>query len=275
MFNVIYVIDEAGKLIDDIPVRKLVFNKADKLVSEIMDGYCLKLQITDSADDAVTKFQEFDRTVLPVTNADNVLLGIVTIDDVMDVAEAKSTREMQKFGGVETLDYPYVKTPFFSLVRKRAGWLIVLFLGEMLTASAMGHFQHEIEMAWRLSLFIPLVISSGGNTGSQAATLIIRALAVKELKLSDWFYVLRKEVLSGLTLGIILGTIGFLRITAWQKLGWFDYGSHWLLLAITIFFSLIGIVLWGTLSGAMIPMVLKKIKAGSCCVVRAICGHPG
>ena len=215
--NVIYVVDKEGKLIDDIPVRRLVLNAPEKHISEIMDGYCVKLDIDDSAEEAITKFREYDRTVLPVTNSDNLLLGVVTIDDVMDIQEQRDTKEMQKFGGVESLEYPYVQTSFLSLIKKRAGWLIILFLGEMFTATAMGHFQHEIEKAVVLSLFIPLIISSGGNSGSQAATLIIRAMAVKELSLRDWWYVMRREILSGLTLGILLGSIGFLRITAWQN----------------------------------------------------------
>ncbi len=256
--NVIYVVDTAGKLVDDIPVRRLVLNAPQKNISEIMDGYCVKLDIDDTVDEAITKFREYDRTVLPVTSNDNLLLGVVTIDDVMDVQEQRDTKEMQRFGGVESLEYPYVQTSFLSLVKKRAGWLIILFLGEMFTATAMGHFQHEIEKAVVLSLFIPLIISSGGNCGSQAATLIIRAMAVKELSIRDWWYVMRREILSGLTLGVLLGTIGFLRITAWQNFHLWDYGQHWMLLAITIFFSLIGIVLWGTLSGSMIPMILKK-----------------
>jgi magnesium transporter len=258
--NVIYVVDGAGRLIDDIPVRRLVLNAPDKHISEIMDGYCVKLNIDDTADEAITRFREYDRTVLPVTNSDNLLLGVVTIDDVMDIQEQRDTKEMQKFGGVESLEYPYVQTPFLSLIKKRAGWLIILFLGEMLTATAMGHFQHEIEKAVVLSLFIPLIISSGGNSGSQAATLIIRAMAVKELSLRDWWYVMRREIFSGLALGILLGSIGFLRITAWQSFHLWDYGQHWMALAITIFFSLIGIVLWGTLSGSMIPMILKKFR---------------
>ena len=258
--NVIYVVDNTGKLIDDIPVRRLVLNAPDKHISEIMDGYCVKLDIDDSAEEAISKFREYDRTVLPVTNSDNLLLGVVTVDDVMDVQEQRDTREMQKFGGVESLDYPYVKTPVFSLIRKRALWLIILFLGEMLTATAMGHFEKEIAAAVVLSLFIPLIISSGGNSGSQAATLIIRAMAVRELGIRDWWYVMKREILSGLFLGIILGIIGFLRISAWQYLHWYDYGSHWLLLAITIFFSLIGIVMWGTICGSMIPIILKKCK---------------
>ena len=258
--NVIYVVDDAGKLIDDIPVRRLVLNSPERQVAEVMDGYCVKLNIDDSAEEAVTKFQEYDRTVLPVTNSDNVLLGVITVDDVMDVQEERNTREMQRFGGVESLEYPYVKTPFGSLIKKRAGWLIILFLGEMLTATAMGYFEVEIAKVVMLALFVPLIISSGGNSGSQAATLIIRAMALKELSIRDWWYVIRREFLSGLTLGVILGTIGFLRITAWQQFHMYNYGPHWLLLAITIFFSLIGIVMWGTLCGSMIPMILKRFK---------------
>ena len=245
--NVIYVVDSDGRLIDDVPVRRLVLNERSK-------------KITDTKEDAVQKFKEYDRVVLPVINDEHVLLGVVTIDDVMDVAEQKATAEIQKFGGIEELDFPYVKTPFFSLLKKRAGWLIVLFLGEMLTATAMGYFDGEISKAVVLALFVPLIISSGGNSGSQAATLIIRAMALKELSIKDWWYVMRREILSGLMLGIILGAIGFIRIAIWQNLHWYDYGIHWLLLVITIFFSLIGIVMWGTLSGSMVPMVLKKCK---------------
>jgi magnesium transporter len=258
--NVIYVIDKEGKLIDDMPVRRLVLSDPSKMIEQIMDHYYVKLAIDDSFDDAISKFQEYDRTVLPVTNDENVLLGVVTIDDVMDVEEQRSTREMQKFGGVQSLEYPYVKTPFFSLIRKRAGWLIVLFLGEMLTATAMGYFEKEIATAVVLALFVPLIISSGGNSGSQAATLIIRAMAVKELSIRDWWYVMKRELLSGITLGVILGAIGFLRITTWQKLHWYNYGPHWFLVALTIFFSLIGIVMWGTLCGSLIPIVLKRFK---------------
>lgn len=258
--NVIYVIDKDGKLIDDIPVRRFVLNDPAKPIEEILDGFCTRLLITENREDAVAKFKEFDRTVLPVINENNILLGVITVDDVLDIAEQKDTAAIQKFGGLEELDYPYVKTPFFSLLRKRAGWLVILFVGEMFTATAMGYFDKEMSKAIVLALFVPLIISSGGNSGSQAATLIIRAMSLKELSLRDWWYVMRREILSGLSLGILLGAIGFLRITIWQKLGLYHYGEHWLLLAITIFFSLIGIVIWGTLSGSMIPMVLKKFR---------------
>ena len=258
--NVIYVVDIEGKLIDDIPVRRFVLNDPGKKVDDILDGYCTSLKITDSKEDAVQKFKEYDRVVLPVTDEHNILLGVVTVDDVMDIVEQAATAEIQKFGGIEELDYPYVKTPFVSLLKKRAGWLIVLFLGEMLTATAMGYFDAEIQKAVVLALFVPLIISSGGNSGSQAATLIIRAMALKELSFKDWWYVMRREILSGLSLGVILGSIGFIRISIWQELHWYNYGVHWMLLAITIFFSLIGIVMWGTLSGSMIPMLLKRLK---------------
>jgi magnesium transporter len=258
--NVIYVVDDKGKLIDDIPVRRLVLNETTKRISDIMDGVVIKLNIEDNTDEAIAKFKEYDRTVLPVTNNENLLLGVVTIDDVIDVAEQRNTREMQRFGGVESLEYPYVRTPIISLIKKRGGWLIILFLSEMLTATAMGYFEKEIAKAVVLALFVPLVISSGGNSGSQAATLIIRAMAVKELGIKDWWYVMKREVLSGLCLGIVLGTIGFLRIAAWQQLHWYNYGPNWELMGITIFFSLIGIIMWGTLSGSMIPMLLKRLK---------------
>jgi len=258
--NVVYVVDNEGKLIDDVPIRRLVLNEPAKRVEDIMDGFYVKLNIEDSKDTAIDVFKQYDRAALPVTSDSNVLLGVITVDDVLDVEEEINTKEMQRFGGLESLDYPYVKTSFFSLIRKRAGWLIVLFLGEMLTATAMGYFDKEISKAVVLALFVPLIISSGGNSGSQAATLIIRAMALRELSFRDWWFVMRREILSGLTLGVILGTIGFLRITAWENLHWYEYGPHWLLVAMTIFFSLIGIVMWGTLSGSMIPIVLKRFK---------------
>ena len=201
-----------------------------------------------------------DRDVLPVVSSENILLGVVTIDDILDAVEQADTKEFQKIGGLEELDYPYVKTTLFSLLKKRASWLIVLFLGEMLTATAMGYFDGEIQKAVVLALFVPLIISSGGNSGSQAATLIIRAMALKEIGIKDWWYVMRREIISGLALGALLGTIGLIRIAVWQNLHWYDYGAHWFLIAITIFFSLIGIVMWGTLSGSMIPILLKKCK---------------
>ena len=260
--NVIFVVDSNGKLVDDIPIRRLVLNEHSKTIEDIMDGFYVKLDIQDGIDDAIQKFKEYDRVAIPVTNSNNVVMGVVTIDDVIDEAEEKDTKDMQQFGGLESLDLPYVKTDFFTMIRKRAGWLIILFLSELLTATAMAHFEVVLEKAVILMMFLPLIISSGGNSGSQAATLIIRAMALKELSTRDWWYVMRREIFSGLTLGIILGTIGFTRIAIWQQFGWYNYGAeyNWMLVGLTVFFSLIGIVLWGTLSGSMIPMVLKRLK---------------
>jgi magnesium transporter len=258
--NIVYVTDDEGKLIDDIPIRRLVLNEPGKKIQDIMDGFYVKLSLNDSKETAVDIFKQYDRAALPVTSDDNVLLGVITVDDVLDVEEERNTKEMQQFGGVESLDYPYVKTSFIQLIRKRAGWLVFLFLGEMFTATAMGYFDAEISKAVVLALFVPLIISSGGNCGSQAATLIIRAMALKELSFKDWWFVMRREILSGLTLGVILGAIGLIRIITWQEFHWYNYGPHWFLVAITIFFSLIGIVMWGTLSGSMIPMILKRFK---------------
>lgn len=260
VINTIYIQDVDGKLLDDMPLRRLVLNEPDTKIADIMDNNYVALNINDTRSDAIVKFKEYDRVTMPVINNDNVVMGIITVDDILDVAEQKETADAQKFGGVEELDFPYVKTPFFQLIEKRAGWLIILFLGEMFTATAMGFFEHEISQAVVLALFIPLVISSGGNSGSQAATLIIRAMALKELSIKDWWYVMKREFFSGLFLGLTLGTIGFFRIMIWQGLEWYDYGEHWLLIAVTIFLSLIGIVLWGTLTGSMIPIILKRFK---------------
>ena len=204
-------------------------------------------------------FRNRDRVALPVTDSAGTLLGIVTIDDVMDVVQEENTEDFQKFGGTEGLDLSYTKTSLAELVKKRAGWLVILFLSEMLTASAMGHFDEEISKAVVLALFVPLIISSGGNSGSQAASLIIRALALGELKMRNWWYVMRKELFSGVLLGAILGIIGFVRIWVWQEAGLYDYGEYWVWIGLSVSVSLIFIVLWGTLSGSMIPFLLKKV----------------
>jgi magnesium transporter len=194
-----------------------------------------------------------------VTDTDGTLLGIVMIDNVIDVVQEENTEDFQKFGGTEGLDMSYTKTSLFDMVKKRAVWLIILFLSEMLTASAMGYFDDEIAKAVVLALFVPLIISSGGNSGSQAASLIIRSLALGELKLRNWWYVMRKEILSGLCLGSILGIIGFIRIFIWQKTGLYDYGEYWIWIGASVSVSLVFIVLWGTIAGSMIPFILKKV----------------
>jgi magnesium transporter len=202
--------------------------------------------------------QHYDLLALPVVNAEGKLAGIIHYDDIVDVIAEEATEDLQKVGGSEALDEPYLAISMRRMVRKRAGWLIVLFLSEMLTATAMGFYEHEIARAVVLALFVPLIISSGGNSGSQAATLVIRALALGEVRLRDWWRVMRRELLSGLSLGAILGTIGFLRITTWELL-FQTYGQHWPLIALTVACSLLGIVLWGTLTGSMLPILLRRI----------------
>ncbi|MBA2422072.1 MAG: magnesium transporter [Chitinophagales bacterium] len=255
--NVIYIIDESGKLIDDIRIREVLFVSPDKSMTEIMDNRFLALSVNDDEETAIGAFRNNNRFALPVIDDGGILIGIVTIDDVLRLAEDEDTEDIQKIGGVEALEEPYMTVPFFKLMQKRAGWLTVLFMGEMLTASAMGYFEDEISRAVVLALFIPLIISSGGNSGSQASTLIIRALALGEVTLSDWWHIMRREILSGLFLGSILGLIGFIRVATWTLFTDL-YGPHWMLVAFTVAFSLVGVVLWGTLSGSMLPLLLKR-----------------
>jgi magnesium transporter len=255
--NVIYVVDDQGVLIDDIRIREVLLIGVTNHVWDLMDYRYVALSATDTETSAVAVFRREDRTALPVTDSSGVLIGIVTIDDVIDVAEKEATREIQRIGGSESLDEPYTTIAFGRLVRKRASWLVILFLGETLTATAMSFFEAEIARAVVLALFVPLIISSGGNSGSQASTLVIRALALGELTLADWFRVMRREIRSGLALGCILGSIGFLRISVWSAFSNI-YGPHWLLVALTVAFALVGIVLWGTLAGSMLPFVLRR-----------------
>ncbi len=253
----VYVVDEAGKLTDDIRTREVLVSPVEVPVSRLMDETFVRLTPSDDKSKAVQLFKQYGRSALPVVDSDGFLLGIVTIDDALDVVEEMNTKDIQKFGGVEALDYPYIKTPLLQMARKRAGWLVILFLGEMLTATAMGYFEGEIARAVVLALFVPLIISSGGNSGSQAATLIIRAMALHEITLKDWWTVMRREILSGLVLGSVLGSIGFLRIATWTLFTTI-YGPHWLLVAITVGLSLVGVVIWGTLSGSMLPFALRR-----------------
>ena len=254
--NVIYVVNGNNRLIHDLRIREILLAPLHAIVSDLCDNRFVSLHATDDKKEAVKVFRQYDRTVLPVIDSHGRLVGIVTLDDVIDVAEEEATREIQKFGGLEALDEPYMSTPHLEMIRKRATWLVILFVGEMLTATAMGYFEHEISRAVVLALFVPLIISSGGNSGSQAATLIIRALALGEVKLRDWWRVMRREVLSGLLLGLILGTIGFVRIALWSAFSSL-YGEHWMLVGLTVSCSLLGIVLWGTITGSMLPFILK------------------
>jgi len=255
--NAIYVIDDRGRLIDDIRMREVLLAPLHNPVHELMDRNFVCLRVMERKNDAVELFRKYDRTALPVVNADGILVGIVTVDDVFDVAEEEATKDIQRFGGLEALEEPYMTTPLLVMVKKRATWLVVLFLGELLTATAMGFFEGEIAQAVVLAMFVPLIISSGGNSGSQAATLIVRALALGEVGLHEWSKVLGRELVSGLLLGLILGAIGFARITVWS-VAFGMYGPHWFLVACTVSVTLIGVVLWGTISGSMLPLVLRK-----------------
>ncbi|WP_336690361.1 MULTISPECIES: magnesium transporter [unclassified Chryseobacterium] len=258
--NYLYVVDERNRLIDDIALGSLLLAEEETLVSEITDNHFVAITTTTSKEDAVQYFEKYDRAALPIITEAGVLVGIVTIDDILDQIEQQNTEDIQKFGGLEALDVPYTQTSLIEMVKKRGMWLIILFFSEMLTASAMGYFEDEIQKAVVLALFVPLIISSGGNSGSQAATLIIRAMALQEITLKDWWYVMRKEIFTGLSLGGILGIIGFSRIMIWHKAGFFDYGIHWAFVGLSVGVSLVMIVLWGTLSGSMVPFILKKLK---------------
>jgi magnesium transporter len=264
--NFVYVVDDRGKLIDDVRMREFLLRPLTAKVSEIRDESFVALNVTDSQQDALNVFRRYDRAALPVVDSSGVLVGIVTSDDMLDVAEEEATEDIQKFGGMEALEEPYMRIPVWRMVRKRAGWLVILFLGEMLTATAMANYQAELAKALVLALFLPLIISSGGNSGSQASTLMIRAMALGEVTLRDWWRVMGREVQAGLSLGVILGAIGIIRVGAWAIIGeqYFHqqpYGAHWPLVALTVGIALVGVVLWGTLSGSMLPFLLRRVGA--------------
>lgn len=256
--NRLYVCDQHGRLLGTVRLRTLILADPLATVSELME-LTPRLSAFDDQEAAVRMMEKFDLSVLPVVDSNGILVGIVTFDDVLDVAEEEATEDIQKLGGMEALDISYRATPVTVLIRKRAGWLTALMLSEMLTTTALSFFEKQIEKAVVLVLFLPLVISSGGNSGSQAATLITRALALQEISFRDWWLVLRRELFSGLALGSILGLIGFLRIELWTLLFGPIYGDHHLLIALTVGIGLIGIVLWGTTIGAMLPLLLYRL----------------
>ncbi len=255
---VIYLTDDRGQLLADIKLGELVLAPIEVKVADISQRQLVSLLATAKKEDVVAAFEKYDRVVLPVTDTAGVLVGIITVDDVLDVAEAEATEDIQKLGGMEALDAPYMEIGFWEMLRKRGGWLSVLLVGEMLTTTAMSYFEHEIARAVVLALFIPLIISSGGNSGSQATSLIIRALAVREIELKDWWRVAVRELRSGLGLGLMLGVIGYLRIMFWPASEQL-YGPHYAQLAITVAISLVGVVLFGALTGAMLPFALRRV----------------
>ena len=259
--DVIYVINEKGELLDDIRIREFILASPDKKVKELMDDRVIALNAYQDQEEAAEVFRMNNRVALPVVSNSNKLLGIVTIDDILWVAAEEFSEDIQKIGGTQALEEPYLEIPLFRLFRKRVGWLIVLFLGELLTATAMAYFEEEIAKAVVLALFVPLIISSGGNSGSQASTLIIQAMAVGEIHLTDWWKVLRREIFSGLLLGTVLGVIGFFRIFIWHSIFPDVYGPHWMAIGITVGLALMGVVLWGTLCGSMLPIILKRLGA--------------
>ncbi|MEY4628467.1 MAG: hypothetical protein RLZZ595_793 [Bacteroidota bacterium] len=259
--DVIYVINDQGQLVDDVRIREFLLSPTDRLVSELTDGRYIELNVYDDQEKANQVFKMNNRVALPVVDNNNFLLGIVTIDDVLWVANEEFSEDMQKMGGTEALEEPYLEISIFKLFKKRVGWLIVLFLGEMLTATAMANYELALDKALILSLFIPLIISSGGNTGSQASSLIIQALTVGEVTIADWWSVMRREIISGLLLGTVLGLIGFLRVVLWSQIFPEVYGAHYMLIASVVGVSLIGVVMFGTISGSMLPIALKKLGA--------------
>ena len=258
--DVIYVIDRGGVLLDDIRIREILLADPGVLVGDLVDNRSIALKVTDPQEEAINVFRMNNRVALPVVDDNDILLGIVTVDDILWVANEEYTEDMHKIGGTEALDEPYLDMPILGLLKKRVGWLTVLFLGEMLTTTAMAHFEADIAKAVILAMFVPLIISSGGNSGSQASTLIIQAMALGEITVADWWRVMRREIISGLMLGIVLGTIGFLRIFVWT---FFTdmYGPHWMLIGGTVGVALVGVVLWGSIAGSMLPLVLKRLGA--------------
>ncbi|MHC5307694.1 magnesium transporter [Bartonella sp. LJL80] len=256
-----YVIDaKTSVLIKAVSLRNLILANPDETILEAAkSGEPITISPLTDQEDVARLFRRHDLLSVPVVDESNHVIGIVTVDDVLDAMTEEMSEDAYKFGGMEALDKPYMKIGFWDMMKKRGGWLAVLFLGEMLTASAMQHFEEELEKAIVLTLFIPLIMSSGGNSGSQATSLIIRALALRELELKDWWKVALRELPAGLSLGAMLGLIGIVRIIIWQQAGIYDYGEHWILVAATVGAALVGIVTFGSLTGSMLPFLLKRL----------------
>jgi magnesium transporter len=255
---VLYVVD-GGRLVKELRLGTLVLADPNARIADIPDRPLVSIPATADREEAVQLFRKYDRLALPVIDTDGNMLGIITADDILDVAEREATEDIQRVGGTEALDAPYLEVGFIQMMKKRGGWLSVLFLGEMLTTTAMTYFQGEIEKAVVLAMFVPLIISSGGNSGSQASTLVVRSLALTELRLGDWRRVLLRELRSGLALGSWLGLIGFLRVTIWHYTGLYDYKQYHFLVGLTVWLALIGVVTFGSVSGSMLPFILRRI----------------
>lgn len=258
--NVIYVTDTRWMLIDSLDLSALILAKPDDLISDIMDEQYVSITASEDREVAVDMLKKYDKIVLPVVDSSGILLGIVTVDDLLDVAEEEATEDFQKMGGVSALDTSYLNADIWTLFKKRSGWLAVLFLGQMFTASAMERFESELSTLLALAIFIPLIISSGGNSGSQATSLIIRAMAVGDIELKDWWKVMRREAIVGLILGVFLSVIGLLRVLSWEYFGFYDYDGSSMLIALTVAVALVGVVSWGSLVGSMLPFLLRRLK---------------
>lgn len=257
--NVIYVVDEKERLIDDLTLNQLILALPSQTIETIMDETFVALNVFEDQEEAVRQLAKYDRVALPVTDDDGVLLGIVTVDDIIDVAEEEATEDMHKMAGMEALDDDYSETSIFQMVKKRIGWLAVLFIGQILTASALNSYENVLASAVFLSIFIPMIISSGGNTGSQAATLIIRSLATEDLKLSEWLSVFRRELLSGMVLGVLIGILGFVITYTWGTLNNVGTPEETLYTGFVVGLSLIAVILYGNLLGSMLPFVLSRL----------------
>jgi len=254
----VYVIDAEERLLGVVSFRDLIVAPPDKSIREVMHTDVISAR-DDLDQEALSKlFMRHHLLMMPIVDAEGRIKGVVSVDDIVQVVQEEATEDIQKIGGVETLEGPYLQVPLLRMIRKRAGWLAALFLGEMLTATAMGQFEAEIARAVVLALFVPLIISSGGNSGSQATTLVIRAMALGELRIRDWWRVIRRELVTGLGLGLILASIGLVRILLWQLL-FSAYGDHYFLIAMTVALSLTGVVLWGSLMGSILPFILRGL----------------
>jgi magnesium transporter len=259
--NVVYIVDDQGKLIDDVRIRRLLLADPEARLAEIIGGKFVAMKATDDQETAVHVFSEYDRVAFPVTDSKGVLLGIVTVDDVLDVAEEEATEDIQKIGGMVALEQPYMATGYLDMLRKRGGWLVLLFLGQLLTINALHFFSDQLQRMLALTLFVPLIISSGGNSGSQAATLVVRAMALEEVSLKDWWAVIRREIVFGLTVGVVLAALGLARLFVGRELGERLIGDQWASVSLAVGISLIVVVLWGVTLGSMLPFLMRGLGA--------------
>lgn len=255
--DVLYVVDHRGVLTDELTLRKLVLSGPDQKVADLMDRQFVALKATEDQEAAVETFRKYDRVALPITDSVGHMIGILTVDDVLDVATEEATEDIHKLGGLQALDTPYLATDLPEMIRKRAPWLVALLFGEMATILALARYEERIEQAAILAILMPLIISSGGNSGSQAASLVIRALALGEVTLASWWQVIRRELITGISLGLIVGAFGFIPAALYSQTG--VYAPYWFLIGATITLTLIGVVLWGTLMGSILPILLRRI----------------